>query len=121
MQVLDQFGVSDIADMEKKKAPGTPPRLVIVADEFAVLANKSNSTGDDVIDEIVNIARLGRKSWGSICFSQPSGRAASSATTFVPTRTSASLCVCRTRRSPTTLWVLPTLPTFPCQRRVVPL
>ncbi len=60
MQVLDQFGVSDIADMEKKKAPGTPPRLVIVADEFAVLANKSNSTGDDVIDEIVNIARLGR-------------------------------------------------------------
>jgi DNA segregation ATPase FtsK/SpoIIIE, S-DNA-T family len=60
MGILDQFGVSDIADMEKKRAPETPPRLIIVADEFAVLANRGSATGDDVIDEIVNIARLGR-------------------------------------------------------------
>lgn len=59
MGIFDRHGFSDIADMEKKHAAETPPRLLIVADEFAVLKS-SNSTGDDVIDEIVNIARLGR-------------------------------------------------------------
>ncbi len=60
MSILDGAGVSDISDMEKKQHPNTPPRLLIVADEFAVLAANKNSTSDDVIDEIVNIARLGR-------------------------------------------------------------
>jgi DNA segregation ATPase FtsK/SpoIIIE, S-DNA-T family len=60
MSILDGAGVSDISDMEKKQHPDTPPRLLIVADEFAVLAANKNSSSDDVIDEIVNIARLGR-------------------------------------------------------------
>jgi DNA segregation ATPase FtsK/SpoIIIE, S-DNA-T family len=60
MSILDDAGVSDIADMERKQHSATPPRLLIVADEFAVLANNKDSTSDDVIDEIVNIARLGR-------------------------------------------------------------
>lgn len=58
MSLLNDAGYSDISDMEKVRHDSTPPRLVIVADEFAVLAK--NDSSDDVIDEIVNIARLGR-------------------------------------------------------------
>lgn len=60
MQTLDAAGVSDIADMEQREIEGTPPRLIIVADEFAVLTKGTANNDDDVIDEIVNIARLGR-------------------------------------------------------------
>jgi DNA segregation ATPase FtsK/SpoIIIE, S-DNA-T family len=63
MTLLNDAGFSDLSDMEKRLESGgvqPPPRLIIVADEFAVLANNKQSSSTDVIDEIVNIARLGR-------------------------------------------------------------
>jgi DNA segregation ATPase FtsK/SpoIIIE, S-DNA-T family len=60
MSVLNEAGVSDIVDLERRHDGSAPPRLLIVADEFAVLANNRSSAGEDVIDEIVNVARLGR-------------------------------------------------------------
>jgi DNA segregation ATPase FtsK/SpoIIIE, S-DNA-T family len=50
----------DVATGEEPDDSGLPtlPRLLIVADEFAVLTARAG--GDEVIDEIIGIARLGR-------------------------------------------------------------
>ena len=61
MQLFAEHKVSDLKDLERAGVAGTPPRLVIVADEFAVLARAAEGrAGANVIDEMVDIARLGR-------------------------------------------------------------
>jgi DNA segregation ATPase FtsK/SpoIIIE, S-DNA-T family len=63
MRVLDDAGYSDIRDLELVHRGGgvvdVPPRLLIVADEFAVLANRT-ARGAEAVEEIVNLARVGR-------------------------------------------------------------
>jgi DNA segregation ATPase FtsK/SpoIIIE, S-DNA-T family len=59
-RLFEQLGVSDLADLERTDHPNRPPRLLIVADEFAVLSSRSSKGGGDVIDDMVNVARLGR-------------------------------------------------------------
>lgn len=64
MQLLSVAGVSDLRDLESGMLDAVPysvpPRLLIVADEFAVLARQSDRGGAEVIDEMVDVARLGR-------------------------------------------------------------
>jgi DNA segregation ATPase FtsK/SpoIIIE, S-DNA-T family len=59
-RLFEQLGVSDLADLERVDHADRPPRLLIVADEFAVLSSRSSKGGGDVIDDMVNVARLGR-------------------------------------------------------------
>ena len=61
MRLFAERKVSDLKELERAGVPETPPRLVIVADEFAVLARSGDGrSGANVIDEMVDIARLGR-------------------------------------------------------------
>lgn len=55
-RILDTVGAKDIETMERRADPTTPPRLVIVVDEFAALAQEV----PDFVDGVVDVAQRGR-------------------------------------------------------------
>lgn len=54
--ILNEHRAKDLAEMERRGIPGTPPSLLIVVDEFAALANEVPA----FVDGVVDIAQRGR-------------------------------------------------------------
>ena len=88
-------GAADVRDLP----PGRLPRLVVVVDEFRVLAQEL----PDFVDGLVRLAAVGR-SWASTWSWRPSGRRGWSARRSGRTRTCGSPCACRTGPTPRTSW-----------------